>query len=61
MSNVVIKCMDCNKPFTLTSSHAKWFLDKGLELPKRCKECRTRRRNEREKEENHNDRDPKAV
>lgn len=59
MSNVVIKCVDCNKSFTLTSSHAKWFLDRGLELPKRCKECRTRRRNERE--ENSNDRDPKTV
>lgn len=59
MSNVVIKCVDCNKPFTITSGHAKWFLDKGLELPKRCKECRTRRRNE--KEENSNDRDSKTV
>lgn len=59
MSNVVRKCVNCNKPFTITSSHAKWFLDRGLELPKRCKECRTRRRNE--KEENSNDRDSKTV
>lgn len=59
MSNVVTKCVNCNKPFTITSSHAKWFLDKGLELPKRCKECRTKRRNG--KEESHNGRDPKTV
>lgn len=59
MSNVVIKCVNCNKPFTLTSSHAKWFLDRGLELPKRCKECRTKRRNE--KGENPDGRDSKTV
>ena len=59
MSNVVIKCVDCNKPFTLTLGHAKWFLARDLELPKRCKECRTRRRNE--KGENSNGRNPKTV
>lgn len=45
MNNVITKCVDCNKPFTITSNHAKWFLDRGLELPKRCKECREKRRN----------------
>lgn len=59
MSNVVTKCVDCNKPFTLTSDHAKWFLDRGLELPKRCKECRDKRRNR--KEEVSGGGSPKAV
>lgn len=48
MNNITVKCIDCNKPFTLTPSHVKWFMDRGLELPKRCKECRTKRRNEKE-------------
>jgi hypothetical protein len=37
----------CKKPFTISEEEAKWLKDKGLELPKRCPECRKRRREEK--------------
>ena len=43
-TDIVIKCKDCNKPFTLTVEHQAWYKDRGLELPKRCLECRKKRR-----------------
>ena len=43
-TRTVIKCKDCNKPFTLTEEHLQWYKDKGLEPPKRCAECRKKRR-----------------
>lgn len=36
---IIIKCKDCNKPFSMTESHFMWFKTKGLETPIRCKEC----------------------
>jgi DNA-directed RNA polymerase subunit RPC12/RpoP len=41
---VVIKCMDCNKPFSITEEKAGWYHLHGMELPKRCSECITKRR-----------------
>ena len=43
-----MKCKECGNEFELTEKEKKFFIDKGLELPKRCKECRLRRRAERE-------------
>ena len=48
MAGKIIKCLDCNKPFTISTDHEKWFINKGLELPKRCKECRNKRRSRKE-------------
>ena len=48
MGGKIIKCLDCNKPFTISTDHEKWFIDKGLELPKRCKECRNKRHSRKE-------------
>lgn len=34
------KCKQCGKTFVLTDSEIKFYNDKNLELPKRCKDCR---------------------
>lgn len=33
-------CKQCGKEFEITEGEADFFLSKGMELPKRCKECR---------------------
>lgn len=52
MASKIVKCLDCNKPFTISPNHEKWFMDKGLELPKRCRECRNKRRSRKEVKDN---------
>ncbi len=34
-------CKQCGKEFEITEGEAEFFLSKGMELPKRCKECRS--------------------
>lgn len=34
------KCKQCGKEFTLTESEKDFYISKGLQLPKRCKDCR---------------------
>lgn len=59
MSKVkVLTCIECGKEFTLTPEHEEWFLDKGLKLPKRCSECRNKKRSQRGMKESGN---PEAV
>lgn len=38
------KCKDCGKKFYLTKGETQYYLDRELKLPKRCKECRDRRK-----------------
>lgn len=33
-------CINCYSPFSITISESKFFKDKGLTVPKRCKACR---------------------
>ena len=37
-------CKQCGKPFVLTDSEIEFFESKGLELPKRCEDCRKKNR-----------------
>lgn len=37
-------CKDCGKKFYVTAGEAEWLKSRGLEMPKRCYECRTVRR-----------------
>ena len=48
------KCVEevCGKEFEIDQEEARFFQDKNLDLPKRCKECRARRREERKRAEN---------
>lgn len=41
------KCVDCGKEFTISDSEEKFYRDKNLALPKRCKECRDRRKQQK--------------
>lgn len=37
-------CKDCNQKFFMSYKEVEFFRNKGLSLPKRCKECRNKRR-----------------
>lgn len=37
------KCKDCGRLFAMTPDSAKWYTSKGLVIPKRCSECRSKR------------------
>ena len=39
------KCKQCGEEFTLTDSEMKFYNEKGLNLPKRCSECRKKNNN----------------
>ena len=36
------ECKQCGEEFTLTDSEMKFYNEKGLNLPKRCSECRNK-------------------
>ena len=35
-----IICKDCGKGFSISPDEEKFYTSKGLQIPKRCKECR---------------------
>lgn len=37
-------CLECEAPFTFTKGEQCFYAAKGLSTPKRCPECRQRRR-----------------
>ena len=41
----ICTCKDCKKDYILTNDEYFWFSDRGFSIPKRCPECRSRRRN----------------
>lgn len=43
------KCVQCGKVFTITDSEKKFFENKNLNFPKRCKECRKKNNPHQEK------------
>jgi uncharacterized membrane protein YsdA (DUF1294 family) len=38
------RCVDCGATFTLSYGHQRWFREHNLEIPKRCEDCRSRKR-----------------
>lgn len=44
MTEIKVKCKECNTEFTITVEEQEWLKSKGLEPFKRCKECRAKRR-----------------
>lgn len=42
--DAIIKCLDCGVGFTLTPGEREWYIRHAYNLPKRCRECRQRRR-----------------
>lgn len=51
-----IKCVERNCPntFVITEGEEKFYTDKGMYLPKRCPDCRERRKREKEQREENN-------
>jgi hypothetical protein len=43
-----LQCIDCKQPFDFTPGEQKFFAEKRLSDPKRCKECRAVKRAEKE-------------
>ena len=48
MTEIKVKCKECNEVFTISIEEQVWLKDKGLALFKRCKGCRAKRRAARE-------------
>ncbi len=40
----IIRCCDCGAGFIITCGERQFYSDRKLNLPKRCPECRRRRR-----------------
>lgn len=45
--NKKLTCIDCSKEFELTAKNIAWFEQQGFELPKRCPDCRKKRKEAR--------------
>lgn len=39
-------CPECSEVFSLTAAEVRWFLDRGMQIPRRCGPCRATRRQE---------------
>jgi len=39
-----IKCCDCGNDFVLTEGEQAFFVQKGFTEPKRCKDCRKKKK-----------------
>ncbi len=44
LKNKTLRCVDCGMDFIFTVGEQRYFLSKGLSVPKRCPQCRQRRR-----------------
>ena len=48
-----LTCIDCGNEFTFTAGEQEFYKEKGLENePKRCKECRDKKKASRENRSN---------
>ena len=45
--DIKITCKECGAEFLFTESENKFYLEKGFEITKRCKECRRNARKRR--------------
>jgi len=48
MSEQRIQCADCGREFTFSAEEQDFFREKGFNPPKRCKECRQAKKEQRE-------------
>lgn len=42
--DIKIKCQDCEEEFVFTANEQKFYEEKNLVFPKRCKKCRDARK-----------------
>jgi hypothetical protein len=48
MQDKQILCADCGRTFLLTTSEQEFYQERGMNEPKRCKDCRQARKAERQ-------------
>jgi len=60
ITTISISCKDCKKIFTMNRKEVQWYSRMGYPLPKRCPDCRKKRKEakKREKKADANTRDP---
>lgn len=47
--DIILRCIECGQEFVFTAGEQAFYADKGLlNEPRRCPECRAKRRQERE-------------
>ena len=44
LKNKNLRCVDCRMDFVFTVGEQRYFFSKGLSIPKRCPNCRQKRR-----------------
>ncbi len=44
LNDRLLHCLDCGKDFQFTAGEQRYFFSKGLSIPKRCPECRLKRK-----------------
>jgi DNA-directed RNA polymerase subunit RPC12/RpoP len=44
LNDQIVKCIDCGSGFVLSLEERQWYQEHSYHLPKRCPECRRRRR-----------------
>ncbi len=54
---MVINCKQCNRAFKITDSEINFYRRKGLDLPKRCKNCRALNKSKKVNIQAHNNND----
>ena len=42
--DLILECVDCSRDFTFTRGEQIYFASKGLSTPRRCPECRLKRK-----------------
>lgn len=47
MADQQITCRDCGAAFTFTEGEQAFYAERGLAAPQRCKDCRDKRKQER--------------
>lgn len=47
METKTLVCQDCGKEFEFTVRDQEFYKEKGFSEPKRCKDCREKRKQER--------------
>lgn len=54
ISSVTINCRDCKADFVMARGEVIWYLKQKYPLPKRCPECRRKRKEAKEYEKKKN-------
>ena len=48
VGDMISQCKECGAQFSISAKEQEWFESRSLALPKRCPECRKKRRKEKE-------------